>query len=69
MAGQSKVTLQKAVDADKAQLQDALAQLGQAVQEEVDPRRWMSRRPYAILGVGFGAGMVLALVRGADAPL
>lgn len=69
MAGQSRAALQKAVDADKAQLQDALTQLGQAVQEEVDPRRWVGRRPYAILGVGFGAGMVLALVRGADAPL
>lgn len=69
MAGRSKAALQKAIDADKAKLQESLNQLGQAVQEEVDPRRWLARSPYASLSIGFGVGMVLALVRGSDASL
>ena len=67
MAARSRAALLKAVDADKVQLQAALSQLGEAVQEGIDPRRWFARRPYAAISLGFGAGMVLALVRGSDA--
>jgi ElaB/YqjD/DUF883 family membrane-anchored ribosome-binding protein len=58
----SKVSLQKAVENDKEQFQAALDQLGDAMKEEVDPRRWVAKSPYASLGLGFGMGALVALM-------
>lgn len=66
MAHRSKKALLRALEDDKAKLQESLSQLGQSVQAEISPSFWLGRRPYVSLGIGFGAGMVLALLRGTD---
>lgn len=56
----SKQELEKAIENDKQQLQQALSQLGDCVKDEVDPRVRVANNPYVALGISFGVGFFIA---------
>ncbi len=62
MAMRSKRALERAIEKDKEQLQEALTRLGSCVKEEVDPRVRVANSPYVALGVSFAVGFVVAIL-------
>lgn len=55
----SKKALERAIEDDKQQLQEALGRLGSVVKDEVDPRVKVANSPYKALAISFGLGFVI----------